>query len=78
MNINIYLEDSIAKSLNQTVKQMGVTRNAIIREAIKEWIEHHGTKKWPASILHYQGIQGAPAFESLREELLPPSEDPLA
>lgn len=77
MNMNIYLEDSLAKSLNQSVKQTGQTRNAIIREAIHEWILHHGVKKWPASVLNYKGISKFEPFEATRNELLPPDEDPL-
>ena len=38
MNINIYLEDSLADSLNHYVKETGQSRNAIIREAVQEYI----------------------------------------
>jgi hypothetical protein len=78
MNINIYLEDTVAKTLGQCAKRSGSSRNAIIREAIKEWIQHHEVKKWPASILKFNGMQAFPSFESYRDNLLPPSEDPLA
>lgn len=77
MNINVYLEDSLAKSLNQSAKQLGSSRNAIIREAIKEWIVHHEIRKWPATILKFQGISHSPRFESYRNDLLPPEENPL-
>ncbi len=77
MNVNIYLEDALAKSLNQYIKESGQTRNAVIREAIKEWIYNHQIKKWPASILNYKGVKGWPSFESHRKDLLPPKEDPL-
>ena len=77
MNINIYLEDLLAKSLNHYVKQSGQTRNAIIREAIKEWLAQHEIKKWPNSILKFKGVREAAAFESYRSDLLPPKEDPL-
>lgn len=77
MNVNIYLEDSLAKSLDNSVKKSGQSRNAIIREAIKEWLLHHEVKKWPASILNFKGIANAPTFESYRDDLLPPKEDPF-
>jgi len=77
MNINVYLEDSLAKSLDQSAKQLGSSRNALIREAIKEWILHHEVREWPTAILKFQGIKDAPNFESYRDDLLPPSEDPL-
>ncbi len=78
MNVNIYLEDSLGKCLNQQAKKIGKSRNAIVREAIKEWMEHHGTKRWPNSILTFTGIEGVVPFESYRTDLLPPEEDPLA
>lgn len=77
MNVNIYLEEALAKSLNQCVKQTGQSRNAIIREAVKEWIMHHQITKWPASIVNYKGMPEFPAFESHRNDLLPPDEDPF-
>jgi hypothetical protein len=77
MNINIYLEDKLAKSLNQCVKKLHKSRNAIIREAVSEWIAHHETKKWPSSIIKFKGIPKIVPFESFRQDLLPPDEDPL-
>lgn len=78
MNINIYIETTLAKELKNASKDTGKTRNAIIREAIKDWIEHHQVKQWPKSILKFKGITGIKSFESSREDLLPPPEDPFA
>ena len=44
MNINIYIEDSLGNYLNQYAKQIGKSRNALIREAVKEWVAHHGIR----------------------------------
>ena len=60
------------------VKRHGISRNAIIREAIKEWLTSHETKQWPASIMNFKGLENVPSFETNRTELLPPSEDPFA
>jgi hypothetical protein len=78
MNINVYLEDPLAKSLNQYAKKSGTPRNAIIREAVKEWIIHHEVKQWPKSILTFKGLTAIPSFESYRTDLLPSDdENPL-
>ncbi len=77
MNINVYLEDSLAQSLNRQTKKLGKSRNAIIREAINAWIAHHEHKLWPNSILNFKGIQSMLPFESSRNELTQPKEDPL-
>lgn len=78
MNINIYLEDSLGKNLNQYATQLGKTRNAIVREAVKEWIQHHQTAEWPNSILTFSGVKNFESFESHRTDLAAPNEDPLA
>ncbi len=78
MNINIYLEDTLGKNLNQYATQLGRTRNAIVREAVKEWIDHHQITKWPNSILGFSGVKDFPSFESHRADLASPKEDPLA
>ncbi len=78
MNINVYLEDSLAKSISQSAKQLGASRNALIREAIKEWLQNHELRKWPVTVLKFQGLDHAPKFESYRDDLLPPEEDPFA
>ena len=77
MNINIYLEDSLADSLNHYVKDSGQSRNAIIREAVQEYLTTHQVKNWPESVLQHKGIKGVAPFESHRKELIPPKEDPL-
>lgn len=78
MNINVYIEDSLAMELKEYIKHTGKQRNTIIREAIKEWLSHHQTTQWPASIKKFNGIPDAPAFESTRQELSDTDEDPLA
>lgn len=78
MNVNVYLEDALARQVMQYAKVLKKPRNMIIREAVKEWVIHHETKQWPKSILEFKGIKNIPAFESTRSELLPPKEDPFA
>lgn len=76
MNVNVYLEDSLGQYLEDFAKESGKSRNAIIREAIKEWIAvHTAHTKWPESILKFNGISDGISFESYRDELLPPKED---
>ena len=77
MNINVYLEDSIFNSLNNCAKKSHKSRNAIIREALKQWLAQYEVKQWPKSILNFSGIDKLPSFESYRKELLLPKEDPF-
>ena len=78
MNMNIYLEDSLAESLNEQAKSLGESRNALIRMAIREWLAQRKPKAWPLAVQTYQGISSFPALEDYRTELKPPHEDPFA
>lgn len=77
MNLNVYLEDALASELNEYAKSAGHSRNAVIREAVKEYIVQHKVKVWTNTILQYEGIPDAVPFESYRDDLLPPDESPL-
>lgn len=79
MHFNIYIDDNIGLQLAKLAKTEKKTRNALIREAIKEWVEQHSEKpKWPAEVLAFKGIKSFPAFESHRKNVKPPEEDPFA
>lgn len=70
MKLSIYLDDELGSLLTREVKQTGRSRNALIREALKEWFLHHKDRQWPETIMNFTGIQDFPSFESYRDELL--------
>lgn len=78
MNINIYLENELAEEINCLVKSTGKSRNAIVREALKEWVAHHTSRTWSKAILNFKGCPDIPPFEATRDELILPKEDPFA
>ncbi|GAB6040353.1 ribbon-helix-helix domain-containing protein [Endothiovibrio diazotrophicus] len=78
MHFNIYVDDETGSALNQAVENSGKSRNAIIREAIREWLQHHGKRRWPEEVLAFEGDPRFPPFEERRDELPPPTDDPLA
>jgi len=77
MNINIYLEEELGRRITQQAEVLGKSRNAIVREALKEWLAHHKSQRWPASIRKFTGDAEFPEFESHRQELNQPEDDPL-
>ncbi len=77
MNINIYVEDNLGKKIKERAELLGKSRNSIIREAIKEWLQHHKANQWPTSVQKFKGVSDFPPFESHRSELTNPAEDPL-
>jgi predicted transcriptional regulator len=78
MHFNIYLDDETGKQLNAVAKQSGQTRNALIREAIKEWLARHARPQWPEAVMAFEGVPDMPPFEAGRKQLKPPADDPLA
>ncbi len=80
MNFNLYLDDKTAKELDKTAKKLGETRSGLIRKAVREWLDKKalGHPSWPRSVLEFTGAADIPPFESHRDDLLPPREDPLA
>ncbi|PZP53843.1 MAG: hypothetical protein DI596_13130 [Azospira oryzae] len=78
MHFNIYLDDATGQQLNALAKQVGESRNALIRKAISEWLAHQAQPQWPEAVLNFQGMADMPPFEASRDRLKPPVEDPLA
>lgn len=78
MNLNIYLENNLGQQLRERAATLKKTRNAIIREAIQEWIMRHRANTWPAIIRNYKGMKDFPRFESHRKALRKTKDDPFA
>ena len=78
MNFNIYLDDETGQQLNQVAKKAGESRNALVRQAVSEWLQRHGRPQWPDEVLTFKGLADMPLFESGRDRLKAPSADPLA
>jgi len=78
MHFNIYLDDETGQRLTAAAKVRGENRNAVIRQAVQEWLRREGRPEWPAVVLSHMGDPGMPPFEAARDQLLPPAADPLA
>jgi hypothetical protein len=78
MNFNVYLDDETGEQLNQVAKKAGESRNALVRQAVGEWLQRRGKPRWPEEVLDFQGIADVPLFDASRDSLRPPVADPLA
>ena len=78
MNFNIYLDDETGQQLSHVAKQTGESRNALVRQAVNEWLNRHGKPQWPDEVLAFKGIPNMPLFEASRDRLKAPVADPLA
>jgi predicted transcriptional regulator len=70
MNLNIYIEDQLAEKLSQYAEKSKRKKNAIIREAIKNWLQLHVKKKWSNEIVKFNGIEDFPNVKELRKGLI--------
>jgi predicted transcriptional regulator len=74
VNFSIHLEDEIFRRVETAAKQSGKTRNALIRQALREWLGGHQPAAWPAKVMAFKGLRAATRFESTRPELKEPRE----
>jgi metal-responsive CopG/Arc/MetJ family transcriptional regulator len=72
MNFSVHLNDELVERLNQTAKESGRARNALIREAVAEWLGRRRSGKWPAEVMNFRGIRRMKRFEEDRKTLKPP------
>ena len=78
MNFNIYLDDETGKQLNHAAKKAHESRNALVRQAVSEWLSRQGRPQWPDEVVAFKGTADIPLFEACRDKLKTPADDPLA
>jgi hypothetical protein len=78
MNFNVYLDDVTGQQLISAAERTGETRNALIRQAVAEWLQRHDKPEWPDEVLAFHGVADFPPFESGRDRLDPAAPDPFA
>lgn len=78
MDILLHLDNETAAQLNALSRDCGRPSDALAVEALKNWLAAYRIRQWPREVLAFQGISDMPAFESYRDELRPPKDDPLA
>lgn len=77
MNFNVYLDAETARRLDALARQTGSPRNAIVRKAVAAWLDQV-PGAWPQLVREFRGDPSLPPFESLRDELRSPDDDPFA
>lgn len=78
MHFNIYLDDATGQQLTALAQQVGESRNALIRKAVRDWLSRQSQPQWPDAVLNFKGMADVPRFEDHRDRLKPPVDDPLA
>ncbi|NJL57752.1 hypothetical protein HC928_23440 [bacterium] len=76
MQITIDLPQDLEQDLLRRAAQSNVPLQTLIIQALRQLTQPTPTPvtQWSNAVLCYQGIPDFPAFESYRDELLPPQE----
>lgn len=79
MQITIDLPPDLEQDLIHQAAQSNVSLQALILQTLRQTIQTPSvsTSEWSEVILSYEGNPNFPAFESYRDELLPPREPEL-
>lgn len=79
MKITIDLPPDLEQDLIRQAAQSNVPLQTLILQALRQTIQSppDSMSQWSETILSYEGISDFPAFESYRDELLPPCEPEL-
>jgi hypothetical protein len=79
MQITIDLPPDLEQDLIRRAAQTNIPLQTLIVQALRQMIQtpSASTAQWSEAILSYAGNPDFPAFESYRDELLPPCEPEL-
>lgn len=78
MPVSIHLDDETLKELDSVVKDSGLSRSSIIKDAVRQWLERRGRSDWNDLLQTLAGsMEDFDGFESNRDDLLDPNDNPL-
>lgn len=77
MNFHVYLDEELGQQVKQICLSKHKKRNAVIREALRLYVQMQKEDVWPDSVLLFQGAADFPAFELLRNEFQLESRQPF-
>jgi hypothetical protein len=65
----IFVDGELLDQFNRIALESGRTRNALIHEALREWLGLRRPSQWPSEVLRFGGIKRTARFEEGRETL---------
>lgn len=79
MQITIDIPPDLEQDLIRQAAQSNIPLQTLILQVLRNRIQTPPItdSQWPEALLAYQGIPDFPAFESYRDELLPPPEEEI-
>lgn len=79
MQITINLPPDLEPNLLRQAAQSNISLPTLILQILRQTIQTtpDSISQWSEAVLSYEGVPDFPAFESYRDELLPPRESEL-
>ena len=78
MAISIHLDKETLSALDQAVQNTDKSRSGIVKEAVQVWLARRQECDWRRFVQTWGGIWPEfEGFEVLRDDLLPPDDDPM-
>ena len=78
MSFHVYVEPDLEQKIEDLCKRTGRKRNAIVREALREYVDKCSPQDWPDDVFNFKPNSKLTRFESLRAELLADRDDIFA
>jgi hypothetical protein len=70
MSFHVYLEPQLQEQVDALSKKTGRKRNAIVREALREYVAKQVKQDWPEEVFRFSADPKLTRFESLRQDSL--------
>jgi hypothetical protein len=78
LGFHVYIEPDLQEKLELLCKKTGKKRNAIMREALRSYLERNCQSSWPKAVFAFVCDPALRTFESFRSEFPPEREDLFA
>jgi hypothetical protein len=69
MSFHVYVEPELELQLEELCKKSGKKRNAVVREALREYVTRQNERAWPTAVFHFKPDAKLVRFESTRSDL---------
>ena len=68
MNFSLHLDDSLAAALKRETARSKRPRNALVTEAIRQWLDRARRSTWPPELTDFEPFADLQRFESHRSK----------
>ncbi|MGH9548333.1 MAG: hypothetical protein ACRD3W_03120 [Terriglobales bacterium] len=75
MSFHVYIEPELQQKLELFCQRTGRKRNAVMREALRNFLEQSTQITWPEAVFSFKPYPELDSFESMRSDFPPERKD---